>query len=139
MLIVRYRDIVDHPAETVDRTCRFLGIREGQVTSIPRDNSRPYVAPGWRPRVVGPVVRGGAWAGQFVRPEIWRRLSIPLVARLQTSDAHRPSLTPEQRERLLPAFADDIALLSDLTGEDFSDWLSTRDRGSFAERVSARP
>lgn len=137
VLIVRYRDIVDQPVETVDRTCRFLGIREGQVTSIPRDNSRPYVAPGWRPRVFGPAVRGGAWAGQFVPPEIWRRLSVPLVARLQTSDAHRPSLTPAQRERLLPAFADDIALLADLTGEDFSDWLSTRDRGSFAERTGA--
>jgi hypothetical protein len=63
---------------------------------------------------------------------------VPLVARLQTTDVHRPSLTPAQRERLLPAFADDIELLSDLTGEDFSDWLSTRDRGSFAQRTAAR-
>ncbi|WP_182377936.1 sulfotransferase [Nocardioides sp. WS12] len=134
VLVVRYRDIVDRPVETIDRACRFLGIREGQVTSIPRDNSRPYVAPGWRPQVVGPLVRAGAWAGQFAAPEVWRAASVPLIARLQTRDAHRPSLTSEQRERLLPAFADDIGLLGELTGEDFSDWLSTRDRGSFAER-----
>lgn len=138
VLIVRYRDIVDHPVETVDRTCRFLGIREGQVTGIPRDNSRRYVAPGWRPRVFGPAVRAGAWAGQFAPPEVWRRLSVPVIARLQTADAHRPSLTPAQRERLLPAFAADIELLSGLTGEDFTDWLSTRDRGSFAQRAAAR-
>lgn len=137
VLVVRYRDIVDHPAATIDRTCRFLGIREGQVTSIPRDNSRPYVAPGWRPRLLGPVVRAGAAAGQFVPPEVWRRASVPLVARLQARDAHRPSLSPAQRERLLPAFADDIGLLGELTGEDFSDWLSTRDRGSFAQRSGA--
>ncbi|WP_418057786.1 sulfotransferase family protein [Pimelobacter simplex] len=137
VLVVRYRDIVDHPAATIDRTCRFLGIREGQVTSIPRDNSRPYVAPGWRPRLLGPVVRAGAAAGQFAPPEVWRRASGPLVARLQARDAHRPSLSPAQRERLLPAFADDIGLLGELTGEDFSDWLSTRDRGSFAQRSGA--
>ncbi|WP_246086518.1 hypothetical protein [Nocardioides humi] len=57
------------------------------------------------------------------------------MARLQTGDAHRPSLTPAQRERLLPAFADDIRLLAEITGEDFSDWTSTRDRGSFAQRT----
>ncbi len=136
VLVVRYRDIVDRPRETVDRTCRFLGIREGQVDRIPRDNSRPYVAPGWRPAVFGPAVRAGAHAGQFVPPAIWRRLSAPLVARLQTTDAHRPSLSAEQRERILPAFADDIRLLSEITGEDYSDWLSSRDRGSFAQRAA---
>jgi hypothetical protein len=62
---------------------------------------------------------------------------VPVVARLQTRDAHRPSLTAEQRARLLPAFADDIRLLAEITGEDFSDWLSTRDRGSFAQRANA--
>jgi hypothetical protein len=59
---------------------------------------------------------------------------VPLVAQLQTRDAHRPQLSAAQRERLLPAFADDIRLLGELTGDDFSDWLSTRDRGSFAQR-----
>jgi hypothetical protein len=70
---------------------------------------------------------------------------VPLVAGLRSTDGshgeHRPHLTAEQRERLLPAFADDVALLSRLTGEDFSDWLSTTSRGSFDQRavaVSAR-
>ena len=60
VLVVRYRDIVDEPAATVDRACRFLGIEQGHVDHIPKDNSRTYVEPGWRPKVLGPVVRSRA-------------------------------------------------------------------------------
>lgn len=134
VLVLRYRDIVDDPPAAVDRACRFLGISPGTVATIPRDNSRSYVPPGWRPTVLGPLVRAGAWAAQFAPPEVWRRASEPLVARLQSGERRRPRLTPEQRERLLPAFADDIRLLSSLTGQDFSDWLSTDAKGSFEER-----
>lgn len=136
LLVIRYRDIVDAPAATVDRACRFLGIREGVIDTIPRDNSRPYVEPGWRSRTLDPMIRAGAWAGQFVRPEIWRSVSAPLIGQLAGSRAaHRPSLTPSQRTRLLPAFAEDIRLLSEITGDDYDDWLSGADRGSFAQRA----
>ncbi|WP_395657198.1 sulfotransferase family protein [Nocardioides sp.] len=135
VLVLRYRDVVDDPRGTVDRTCRFLGISPGVIASIPRDNARSYVEPGWRPRVLGPAVRAGAWAGQFVRPEVWRRASAPLVSRLAGPQAGpRPHLDPGQRERLVPTFDRDIALLSRLTGEDFSDWLSTTSRGAFDQR-----
>jgi Sulfotransferase family len=135
ILVLRYRDIVDDPPAAVDRACRFLGISTGRVATIPRDNARSFVEPGWRPRVLGPAVRAGAWAGQFVRPEAWRRASVPLIARLTGPDAGpRPHLSEEQRARLLPVFADDIRLLSELTGEDFTDWLSTWSRGSFDQR-----
>jgi hypothetical protein len=138
VLVVRYRDVVDEPRATVDRVCRFLGIRKGLVSEIPRDNSKPFVAPGWRPAVLGPVVRAGARAAQFAPPSYWRRASEPLISMLAGDrKALRPALTSEQRQRLLPAFAPDIALLSRVTGEDFSDWYSTADRGSFAQRASA--
>lgn len=140
ILVLRYRDVVDDPAGTVDRTCRFLGIRVGQVSSIPTDNARPFVEPGWRSRLLGPVVRGGAALGQFAPPEVWRRASVPLVAGLQGSDgARRPQLAAEVRERLVPLFADDVALLEELTGEDFADWRGTVSRGSFEERAAAAP
>ena len=51
-------------------------------------------------------------------------------------EAHRPRLTAEARERLIPGFADDISLLSRLTGEDFGDWLATESRGSYQERAA---
>jgi len=135
ILVLRYRDIVDDPRGAVDRACRFLGISTGAISSIPRDNARSFVTPGWRPAVLGPVVRSGARLGQFVPPRVWRRASVPLVAQLTgPAETHRPKLSAEQRACLLPAFAEDVALLSSLTGEDFSDWLSPVSRGSFMER-----
>ena len=139
VLVLRYRDVIDEPVATVDRACRFLGIEEGHVDTIPRDNSRTFVEPGWRPTLLGPAVRGGAWLGQFAPPQVWRRASVPLVGLLSGSgESHRPHLDSAQRKRLLPAFADDIALLARLTGEDFDDWLSTTSRGSFMQRRAAR-
>lgn len=135
ILVVRYRDLVDEPAATVDRVSRFLGIREGQVGAIPRDNARGFVAPGLRPRLFGPVVRGGARLGQFAHPQVWRRVH-PLAIGLlgDTRSAHRPRLDARTRERLVQHYADDVALLSELTGQDFGDWLSHESRGSYTER-----
>ncbi len=136
ILVVRYRDLVDEPGVTLDRVSRFLGIREGLVDSVPRDNSRSFVPPGWRPRLFGPVVRGGALLGQFAPPQMWRTIH-PMTIGLLAADgreAHRPRLDPAPRQRLLDGYADDIALLSELTGQDFGDWLSAESRGSFAQR-----
>jgi len=139
ILVMRYRDLVDRPGEAVDRACRFLGIGTGLVARIPRDNSRSYVEPGWRPRVVGPVVRAGAWLGQFAPPEVWRRAAPPLLRRLAgPGEAHRPRLRPEDRSALITAFKEDIDLLTEVTGEEFDDWLSPRSRGSFGERSAER-
>ncbi len=85
--------------------------------------------------MLGPVIRAGAHLGQFAHPEVWRRASVPLMARLRTGEpGPRPRLSPEQRERLVPTFAHDVALLSELSGQDFSDWLSPEPKGSFEER-----
>ncbi|WP_134766611.1 sulfotransferase [Nocardioides sp. 1609] len=135
VLVMRYRDIVDEPAAAVDRACRHLGIREGLVDTIPRDNARAFARPGWRTRSFGPLVRAGAAAGQFVPPQVWRSASKPVVARLSDGTARRPRLSAEQRAALVDVFTDDIHLLSRLTGEDFSDWLSPVSRGSFDERA----
>ena len=134
VLVVRYRDIVDDPVGTVDKVCAFLGIEPGHVDHIPRDNSRSFAPPGLRSTVVGTAIRAGAFAGQFAPPQVWRAASVPLTAALQAGDSHRPHLSSEARQRLVPHFAEDIALLSELTGEDFSLWLSEESRGSFRER-----
>jgi hypothetical protein len=136
VLVMRYRDLVDSPTVAVDKACAFLGVSTGLVGEIPKDNSRAYVAPGWRPRVIGPVVRAGAWAGQFVPPAAWRAVSPTITRRLVGHEgAVRPHLSAEQREALLPEFAEDIKLLSSLTGDDYAAWLSTDSRGSFTQRA----
>jgi hypothetical protein len=138
VLVMRYRELIEDPAGAVDRACAFLGIATGQVSEIPSDNARTYVEPGWRTRTFGPVIRGGAWLGQFASPDVWRRAEPLLIRRLRGSgEAHRPLLSAEQRSALIDVFADDIALLTEVTGQDFSQWLSPVSRGSFRQRASA--
>jgi hypothetical protein len=137
VLVLRYRTIVVDPQGAVDRTCQFLGISPGLVETIPHDNSRSFVEPGPRSAVLGRLLRAGAWVGQFAPPQVWRRASAPLIKGLSGGDAVRPKLSAQARARLLPYFADDIALLAQLTGESFDDWLSTESRGSFRERSRA--
>ena len=137
VLVVRYKDIVENPGGAVDRVCGFLGIEAGHVSSIPQDNARSFAPPGLRSAVVGRAIRVGAQLGQFAPPEVWRRASAPLIDVLQAGDAHRPRLSAEARERLVPHFADDIALLSELTGEDFGLWLSAESRGPFRQRADS--
>lgn len=137
--IVRYREVIDTPAATVDSVCEFLGIATGKVSRIARDNARPYVAPGPRAAVLGRAMRAGAALGAFAPPEIWRAASVPQVGALGLGrHSPRPRLTAAQRWRLLPAFADDVELLSRLSGRDFTDWLTTNSKGSFAERSARR-
>ena len=82
------------------------------------------------------IATRGQIAGSFAPPEVWRKASAPLVSQLAgTNGATRPHLSPEARRRLIPGFADDVALLTELTGEDFSDWLSTASRGSYGQRT----
>jgi hypothetical protein len=138
VLLLRYRDLVDHPDQTLDRVCGFLGISPGLVSTVPSDNSRPFVMPGPRTRALGPVIRAGAKAGALFPPQAWRTVSRPLIGQLHTrGNPARPKLTPEQRSTLLEPFLSDIELLESLTGEDFSTWREHRDGSTFHARRHA--
>ena len=138
VLLLRYREPVAEPSATLDRVFTFLGVESAQVSSIPSDNSRTFVQDGPRARTIGPVIRAGAAVGQFLPPEVWRRVSKPLVAQLhRNGDPARPRLSPEQRSALLEPHLPDIELLEQVTGESFEDWKGYRDGGSFESRRSA--
>ncbi|MBO3748489.1 sulfotransferase [Streptosporangiaceae bacterium NEAU-GS5] len=126
VLILRYRELIDSPAETLDRICVFLGVEPGLITEIPRQNVTAHPSGDVWHRLLGGLRRylpGG--------------LADPVEHMLQRrGDARRP-LTWEQRQRLLAHFTDDIALLQRVTGEDFSDWLRPRERSG--GMVGARP
>lgn len=135
VLLLRYRDVVDAPSDTLDRVCRFLGVPTVAAASIPTDNARPFAGDGPRARTLGPLIRFGAALGQFLPPAVWRRASRPLIAQLRKGgDAKRPSLTPEQRTRLLQAHLPDIELLERLTGDSYDDWKRSDGGGAFAAR-----
>ena len=139
VLLLRYRQLVDEPSETLHRVFGFLGVPSVDVSSIPSDNSRVFVQDGPRVRALAPVIRAGATVAQFLPPEVWRRVSRPLVAQLHRGgDPARPRLTPEQRSALLAPHLPDIELLQQVTGESFADWLGYRDGGSFESRRGAR-
>ena len=139
VLVLRYRHLVDDPHAALNRVCRFLGVDEDVVTEIPSGNSRPFVHESRRTRVIGPVVRAGAAAGQFLPPQAWRRLSKPLIGQLhQRGNPERPRLTPEQGAALREPFLEDIELLEELTGESFADWKAHRDGETFHTRQSQR-
>jgi hypothetical protein len=137
VLVLRYWQLVSQSTETLNRVARFLGIAEDQVSALPPDNFRPFVEPGLRASVIGRAIRAGAAAGSHVPPQIWRRVSKPLVGALQRGGAStRPKLAIGERAALLGEWDDDIATLERVLGESFDDWRSHVGRGSFADRTA---
>jgi hypothetical protein len=137
VLLLRYKDLVDEPDRTVSRVCGFLGVTAPPSPQVPRDNSRRFVRDSPRTRVLGSVIRTGASVGRFFPPEVWRRISRPLVEQLQRGgDEDRPTLTPEQRAILVEPHLPDIELLERLTGESFEQWKGYREGRTFVTRRS---
>jgi hypothetical protein len=114
-------------------------VAEDVLIDIPSGNSRPFVVPSLRTRILGPVVRAGARAGQFLPPEAWRKASRPLVEQLHhRGNPARPKLTQEQRVALRRPFLEDIDLLEQVTGKSYDEWRVHRDGDSFHTRQSER-
>jgi Sulfotransferase family len=137
VLLLRYRDLVDEPAPTLDRVCRFLGVETGLVGTVPPDNTRPYLTDNLTTRAFSAAMRAGARVGALLPPEVWRGISQPLLHSMhRRSRDERPRLSSEQRRRLLEHFRDDIRLLGEVTGTSYDDWLGDTGAGGFAARAS---
>src|SRR4029453_16919655 len=54
-LLLRYRDLKDAPATTLDRGCDFLGVRTGALRAIPRENVNRHVV---EDNAINQVLRG---------------------------------------------------------------------------------
>ena len=125
VLLLRYRDLKDAPAATLDRVCAFLGAETGVLAEIPKENvNRHVVEDDAVNRVLRALLRaGGTFGHRFPLP---LRLAArgPLLTVLHRKRGPRPVTTPAERAALLPLFADDIALLQDVTGESYADWLA---------------
>jgi hypothetical protein len=132
--LLRYRDLVEQPGDALDRICDFLGIRSGMVGSTPPENVSTWAADTAFNRSLRFAIRAGAVAGSYVPPQVWRQVSRPLLAALHRNHAHRPSLDPALRAKLVSRVADDIRLLEKVTGQSYGDWLSEHSRGTFSVR-----
>ena len=134
VFLLRYRQLVDTPTETLDRVSRFLGVAEGVAHVVAPENVKPHVADSPRYRLLARVTRAGAALGAFAPPQVWRQASRPLIAALHAGRTPRPALPVEVRREVLSPLLPDIELLEELTGESFEDWKGDTGRGHFSSR-----
>jgi hypothetical protein len=134
VLVLRYRDLVDQPALTLDRICKFLGIAEGVLSKIEPSKVSHWVEPTVLNRALQRTIRAGISVGAHLPPRVWRTASQPLLSVLQRGNNPRPPLDPEHRLVLVERFRDDLGLLSEITGESYDDWLGPVGRGAYSTR-----
>jgi hypothetical protein len=139
ILVIRYRELVDTPLAALATIAAFLDIDPRGFGGVRGENVSHWVPATPVNQALRAAIRAGAWAGQFPPPKVWRAAERPLRSLLRRSGAHRPNLSPAQRAVVQRHFIDDVALLGDLTGRDFRDWLDQEGRGAYSVRSSWAP
>jgi Sulfotransferase family len=137
VMLFRYRALLTDPAGVLDAVCEFLGVQQGVLTEVPRENVTAHPRHTARHRAVARVLRAGSRLAAFLPRHAGSSVTDRLERTLQADAQPRQPLTWEQRQALLPRFEADIRLLESLTGEEFSDWLAPR--GDSGGLVGARP
>ena len=128
VLVLRYRQIRDEPVPTLDRICEFLGVKTGHLTEIPAANVTTHATASLKKRVLSGMLRALTTFDQCLPGPVRQRGEIALARMIQSEQRRRHPLTLEQRAELIPHFAADVALLQDLTGQSFADWLQVAHR-----------
>ena len=123
VLLMRYRDLRDTPAEALDRVCAFLGVRTGVIGVVPSENVTPYVPDTRVNTVLRTLLRTGGRFGQHFPVPLRLAARGPLLTALHRRRGRRPKLTRDERLAIVSYFAEDIALLERVTGESYQDWL----------------
>jgi Sulfotransferase family len=137
VLVLRYRSLIGDPVGTLDSVCQFLGVADGLLTELPRENVTAHPHPSLRYRALATTRRASATVSARLPGHLGSGLNDRLEHLLQQDAAPRQPLTWEQRRTLIPVFEADIKLLEKVTGEDFSNWLQPR--GESGGLVGARP
>jgi hypothetical protein len=135
VLVFRYRALIEHPTQVLDRICAFLGVPEGVLTEVPRENVTAHPQRSLRHRAFSRAVRLSTAVSRILPGAGSVTCSLERI--LQRDSPPRQPLTWDQRQALIPRFEADIRLLEVITGEDFSDWLQPR--GDSGGLVGARP
>ncbi len=128
VLVLRYRQLVNGPARTLDEICAFLGVPTGVVTAVPKENVTAHPDESFGHRMTSGLLRGAQAAGRHLPGSTANALTDPLERRLQRGARPRQPLTWEQRQALLLRLESDIRLLEKVTETDLSDWLQPRER-----------
>jgi len=137
VLVLRYRRLVDQPAQTLDRICAFLGAERDVLTEIPRQNVTSHPESTLGHRAVSLAQRAGSAVGSRIPGLTAATLTGPLERFLQRHSRERQPLGWEQRQELIPRFESDIERLEHVLGESFRDWIMPRERSG--GMVGSRP
>ena len=137
VFILRYRSLLDTPAQALDDICAFLGVPTGIIARVPRENVTAQPDRSLSHLAVSRLARGAAAAGRHFPGHAGAGLSRPLERFLQRSGGSRQPLSWQERQAVLPRFEDDIRQLEHITGAYFGDWLRPRERSGGL--VGARP
>jgi hypothetical protein len=137
VFILRYRALIDAPAQTLDDICDFLGVHAGVVGHVPKQNVTAQPQQTLAHMTVSKLLRGAVAASRHLPGSTGAALTQPLERFLQQNAGTRQPLSWEQRQAVLPYFEDDIRLLERITETYFGDWLQPRERSGGL--VGARP
>ena len=135
--VIRYRQLVDKPTATLDGIFDFLGVDQGVVTEVPRQNVTAHPEATLAHRAVAQALRAGSAVGRFLPGSTPDAVTGRLERFLQRHHRERQPLSWQQRQELIPWFEADLELLGRVLDADFSDWRAPRDRSG--GMVGARP
>jgi len=135
VLVFRYHALIESPGLVLDQICAFLGVPQGVLAEVPRENVTAHPQLSLRHRTVAKALRANSAVSNVLPGATTLTGSLERV--LQRDSRPRQPLTWEQRQALLPRFEADIRLLEVITGEDFGNWLQPR--GDSGGLVGARP
>jgi hypothetical protein len=137
VLVLRYRLLVDEPARALDEICRFLGVAQGVITEVPKENVTVHPPRSLRHAAASLAMRAAAAAGQYLPSGLAAAITEPLEPVLQQGQRQRQPLTWAERQDVLPRLESDIRLLEKVTEQDFGDWLGPKIRSGGL--VGSRP
>jgi hypothetical protein len=126
VLVLRYRDLREQPAEALALIVDFLDLEPGRVSEVPAENVTAHASGTFGNRAVSAALRAGDRVERVLPNRLWTPARAAMSRRLQREQRPRQPLTDQQREQLVPLVADDVRLLEQVTGQSFGDWLEPR-------------
>jgi Sulfotransferase family len=137
VFMIRYREMIENPAGTLDRICGFLGVAPAAIFEVPRENVTAHPHETRRHLALSRLARAGSAVTARLPGHAGSALTDRLERSLQQGAAPRRPLTWAERVQLIGEFTDDVTMLSSITGQDFSEWV--RPRENSGGLVGARP
>lgn len=122
VLLLLYRELREHPLETLDRVCTFLGVETGVLDEMPSENVTAHVGEGVVNNALLKLVQETEDGGRIAPVQVRRAVGSVAVKLLQREQRIRPALSFEERCLLLPHYTDDLNTLERITGRSFAHW-----------------